>query len=146
MHTSLSMHHFCRVGVLGLALVLAAGCGGSPFTVAKVTGKVTLNSRPVTQGKVIFRPAKGPVAVGALGPGGVFTLTTFEPNDGAIVGECAIAIDAPTWGAPMAGFTPPAPPPPEETIPMKFRSFETSGLTRTVQDQDNVFDFELGEL
>jgi hypothetical protein len=71
---------------------------------------------------------------------------TYKPGDGAILGECAIAIDAPTWGAPMAGFTPPPPPSPEETIPQKFHSFETSNLKRTVEARENVIDFELADL
>lgn len=132
-------------GYLLIALLLS-GCGGSSLSVAKVTGKVTLKGRPVTQGKVIFRPAKGPMAVGQLGPGGTYSLMTYKPEDGAIVGECAVAIAAPTWGAPMPGFTPPPPPPSEETIPAKFHNFESSGLKRTVEDKDNVIDFELSEL
>lgn len=133
-------------GLLLLATLLLAGCSDTPFTLAKVHGKVTLKGRPVTQGKVLFRPAKGPVAVGAIGPGGTYSLMTFKPGDGAIVGECSIAIDAPTWGVPMAGFVPPPPPSPEETIPQKFHSYETSGLKRTVEDHENVFDFELTDL
>lgn len=133
-------------GLLSLAMLMLAGCGGSPFTLAKVDGKVTLNGRPVTQGKVLFRPAKGPVAVGALGSDGTYSLMTYKPGDGAIVGECSVAIDAPTWGAPMAGFTPPPPPSLEETIPKKFHSFGTSNLKRTVEARENVFDFELADL
>lgn len=36
--------------------------------------------------------------------------------------------------------------PPEETIPAKFHSFETSNLNRTVGAGENVFDFELADL
>lgn len=136
----------CLTYGLVTVTLLLAGCGGAPFALAKVSGKVTLKGRPVTQGKVLFRPEKGPVAVGALGPGGTYTLMTYKPGDGAIVGECSVAIDAPTWGAPMAGFTPPPPPPPEETIPLKFHSYETSGLKRTVEAKENIIDFELADL
>lgn len=132
---------------LGLAVgfLWIAGCGGSSLETAKVTGKVTLNGHPVSQGKIMFRPAKGPLAAGALGPGGRYELSTFSPGDGVIVGECAVAIAAPSYGLPMAGMPPnPPPPPPEEAIPARYHNFETSGLIRVVEEGDNVFDFELG--
>ena len=133
------------LSLMAVAIGTAVGCG-SPFTLAKVSGKVTLKGRPVTQGTVLFRPAKGPVAAGVLGSGGSYTLTSLSPGDGAIVGECAMAISAPRFGLPPPGQPIPKPPPPEETILKKFHEFATSGLARTVEDKDNVFDFELSEL
>jgi hypothetical protein len=125
---------------------MTSGCGGSSLTTAEVTGKVTLKGRPVTQGKVLFRPEKGPMAAGNLESDGSYTLTTYRPGDGAIVGKCAVAIAAPTYGAPVPGAPPDIPPPRDETIPTRFHNFGSSGLIRMVDYSDNVFDFELSEL
>ena len=126
-----------------LPAVFLLGCSGSGFDIAPVSGTVTLNGRPVTQGMVIFTPEAGPQAAGQLGPGGRYTLTTLKPDDGAIVGEHSVAIEAPTYGAPMGNYKPPPPPPPEETIPPQYHHPTTSGLTRTVERGRNSFDFEL---
>ena len=123
------------------------GCGQGALSTGKVSGKVTLRGKPITQGKVTFLPEKGPVASGELGSGGVYTLVTYQSGDGAIIGNCSISITPPTQAAPLPGVNipPPPPPRPEVTIPKKYHRFDTSGLKRKVESTDNVFDFELAE-
>jgi hypothetical protein len=77
-----------------LALLACAGCSKSEFDVAPVSGTVMIDGKPFTQGKVMFAPIAtgeareaGRGAFGLLGPDGSFKLTTYDPDDGAVVGE-----------------------------------------------------------
>jgi hypothetical protein len=83
-----------------------------------VTGVVTIDGQPFTQGKVMFAPIArgenrqaGRPAFSRLGPDGSFTLSTYEPADGAVVGEhwaTVISIepkDGEPAGAPPPGFS-----------------------------------------
>lgn len=70
------------------------GCSKSPHDLAPVRGVVTIDGQPFAGGKVMFAPiAKGEsrnagrAAFGRLQPDGTFTLTSYDANDGAIVGE-----------------------------------------------------------
>lgn len=121
----------------GLATMLAAclacdmGCGRRP-TLVPVSGRVTLDGKPLEFGSVMIQPAAGPAARGAIGSGGSFTVGTFAPGDGAIVGQATIRV------ACYEQQRPGAPPPQGELalgkslIPEKYTQFETSGLTATV--------------
>jgi hypothetical protein len=64
-----------------------------------VHGKVTIDSKPLFQGKVMFAPVAkghnvnpGKPAWGAIQPDGTFRLTTLEKDDGAIVGDHRVTI------------------------------------------------------
>jgi hypothetical protein len=79
-----------------LALILATciGCSKSPHDLAPVRGVVTIDGQPFAAGKVMFAPiAKGEsrnagrAAFGRLQPDGTFTLTSYDADDGAVVGE-----------------------------------------------------------
>lgn len=91
----------CSTAML-LAVPLMTGCSKSPFDLAPVHGKVTIDGKPVPAGRVMFAPiAKGESrevgkpAFGTLQPDGTFTLTTFEEGDGAVVGEHWVTIFGP---------------------------------------------------
>lgn len=62
---------------------------------------------------------------GQITPEGTFTLSTFAPNDGLMVGKHRVAI------------TPPVPsgdgPPPKKVIPDRFGDLTQSGLTISVE-------------
>ena len=77
-----------------VALSLLAGCNRSPYELAPVHGTVTVDDKPIFQGKVMFGPIAqgeeenpGKPAFGAIQSDGSYRLTTFDPNDGAVVGE-----------------------------------------------------------
>jgi hypothetical protein len=80
---------------VGLALVVIAGCGGGdadePPTV-RVSGTLTVEGKPVSQGVVHFHPAKGRPATGIV-KDGKFTLTTYTDGDGAIPGKNQVAVE-----------------------------------------------------
>jgi hypothetical protein len=83
------------VGLSGLLMIaLVAGCGGPkrPQTVA-VSGTVTLDGKPVEGATVGFIPeGGGRPATGTTDASGAFTLTTFEPGDGAVVGKHSVTV------------------------------------------------------
>ena len=123
-----------RVGLAVLlvaCLVCAAGCGRRP-TLVPVSGRVTLDGKPLEFGSVMIQPTGGPAARGTIRPDGGFTVGTFAPGDGAIVGPATVRV------ACYEQQRPGAPPPQGELalgkslIPEKYTQFETSGLTATV--------------
>ncbi len=83
-----------RWRTLGAGMLLAlvqAGCGGT----AEVKGRVTLDGKPVAGATILFVPEPGSSARPATGftdAEGNFRLTTFRPNDGAVVGAYKIVV------------------------------------------------------
>jgi hypothetical protein len=81
-----------------VVLGLLAGCGGEDGaserkTVYPVTGKITLHGSPLADAMVSFAPKTGqPTAVGRTNQAGEFTLTTYEPGDGAAPGDYAVVV------------------------------------------------------
>ena len=94
---------FVRSGVLcALGTLAVSGCSKSPYEVAPVHGKVTINKQPLASGKVMFAPAArqgsvegGKPAVGIIQSDGSYALTTFSEGDGAIVGEHWVTVFVP---------------------------------------------------
>jgi hypothetical protein len=79
--------------------VALPGCNRSSFELAPVHGKVTIDNKPLFQGKVMFAPVakgngvnSGKPAWGNIQPDGTFRLTTYKNDDGAIVGEHWVTI------------------------------------------------------
>jgi len=96
--------------VLLLAVALA-GCSGAEgdadrVEVYPVTGKVTFNGAPVADATVSFSP-KGeyPAASGRTDSEGVYSLTTYETEDGAAAGDYAVLVikDTPAAAAAPSG-------------------------------------------
>lgn len=83
-----------RVHVVCLLLlaISAAGCNQGP-RLAPVSGVVLLDGKPVEAASVLFTPeAGGRPADGVTDKEGKFTLQTFEPGDGAVIGKHKVAI------------------------------------------------------
>ncbi len=80
--------------VLLAAMVSLCGCGQTPYPVAPVRGKVTIDGKPLSGGRIVFAPIaqsdsidSGKWAVGTIQSDGSFELSTYGANDGAVVGE-----------------------------------------------------------
>src|SRR6188472_1039406 len=84
--------------VLFVFFIALPGCNRSSSELAPVHGKVTIDNKPLFQGRVMFAPvAKGNVnpgkpAWGNIQSDGTFRLTTYKTGDGAIVGEHFVTI------------------------------------------------------
>jgi hypothetical protein len=85
--------------LLGLALVLSMGCGGPRF--ASVSGKVTMNGKPLANALVSFNPIPkpgsseaGPGSIASTDANGEYTLKLTPDRKGALVGKHRVAITA----------------------------------------------------
>jgi len=155
------MPHTLRVPVslaLGTLLLAVGGCSGKqdadrPATYA-VTGTVTQNGKPIEGAMVKFELTNGSrSAVGKTDANGVYTLTTFDPNAGALAGSYRVSIlkyetPPPPPATSPAEYVPPEmqpkPIPPKNLLPAKYADGKTSGLTATVTESgENKFDFNL---
>lgn len=142
-------------GLVATAGLLLAGCGGGddgrPERVP-VSGTVMYNGKPLENAGVTFVP-KGEgkrSATGATDAQGRYRLTTFDTNDGAIIGNHDVAFYAVKDdnrnpdGTPRYSEEDPRWKPPKSIIPDKYGDPRKSGLTKEVtKGKPNVFDFEL---
>jgi hypothetical protein len=130
------------------ALVLLAGCGGSPEKVYPVEGTVTLDGTPVVAGTVQFEPFEpGPKtgkkhsARGSIDAEGHYQLTTFEAGDGAVLGHHHVTV------IPMREWIREDRPSYVKVIPRDFSDEygdpSTSGLEFEVKAGENTFDIPL---
>jgi hypothetical protein len=140
-----------------LGLVVMTGCGTNapkregPHTYP-VSGTVTQGGTSVTGATVRFEPADGSKgATGRTDDQGEYTLSTFAAGDGALVGDYRVSIVkmAGEGGAQAVSEDDPNYTGTEEEVemknvlPEKYSNVETSGLTATVAEENNTFDFPL---
>ncbi|MEA1950518.1 MAG: carboxypeptidase-like regulatory domain-containing protein [Planctomycetota bacterium] len=85
---------FYRMLPVCLGIVLfAAGCGPSRPKTVPVTGVVTLDGKAVGGASVMLTPnGDGRPAMGMTDKEGKFSLKTFEPGDGAILGKHQLTV------------------------------------------------------
>lgn len=138
----------CLVSLLVLVL-FGAGCNQGP-RLAKVSGVVLLDGKPIEGASVLFTPeAGGRPADGVTDKEGKFTLQTFEPGDGALVGKHKVAV----VGMRMTGIQATADGLSGEVdtskvrevwfVPKKYSTPETSGIEVEVKRGLEPLKFEL---
>ncbi|MEX2138236.1 MAG: hypothetical protein WD894_03190 [Pirellulales bacterium] len=83
-----------RITIAAVACLLCAGCGDNwQAETQPVTGSVTVNGQPPTGALVHLYPVaervdkRNSTPWGKVQPDGTFSLTTYEPDDGAPLGE-----------------------------------------------------------
>ncbi len=116
-----------------LAVHPGCGSGSAPKTIG-VSGKITYQGKPLTEGTIVFHPLKpadgypSRPATGQLQSDGSYQLSTFAPGDGVVPGEYAVSITSLISG--------PSPDDPHAelvyAVPRKFTSPMTSGLTASI--------------
>jgi hypothetical protein len=127
-----------RVLLLALTVGLLTGCGdrsGGADLMGKVSGKVTVNGKPLKSGRINFISEQvGVGAGGDLTPEGTYTLDGPVPEG---VYKCFITFNiAPSQlGTPAADVV--------KTVPEKYQSQGTSDLSVTVESGENERDFDL---
>ncbi|MCA9239252.1 MAG: hypothetical protein KDA37_03595 [Planctomycetales bacterium] len=127
----LALVHGAALALLALAL---GGCHSRP-PLGKVTGRVTLDGKPLGFGKVMFQNTHGgQPAIGDIESDGTFVLSTFTPGDGAIVGSHRVRVVCYSSQDPakMALDGPAGDALGELLIPEKYSSLGASGLTAEV--------------
>src|SRR5262249_13969891 len=85
--------------LVGLVLVTLFGCGGQPYQVAQVSGKVTLDGKPLANASITFAPMATkenmnprPTPTGLTDGDVHYKLTFDKSTPGAVVGKCGIYI------------------------------------------------------
>jgi hypothetical protein len=78
--------------VLPVTLLLT-GCGEKLY---KTGGRITVDGRPVKEGRIEFHPKSGRTVVGAI-KDGTFTLSHTSEGDGIPAGEYKVVIQADIW-------------------------------------------------
>jgi hypothetical protein len=85
--------------LLGLVLVLCLGCGARAPRVATVSGRVTLDGKPLPKASITFVPMAtkananpGPTAQAITDPDGRYQLSVDAGTPGAVVGTSRIYI------------------------------------------------------
>lgn len=135
-----------RLAALAAAcLAVATGCDSQAPT-APATGLVRFDGEPLKFGSVMFQPvAGGQPARGEIGADGTFVLSTFAPEDGAIVGEHRVRVMCNTLqrdgATTVSGNDASAG---QLLIPRKYTQLSSSGLFATVAEGENPpFEFDL---
>jgi len=79
--------------LIGLMLLAAAGCGGQPYRLAPVSGRVTLDGAPLADARVGLTPVRqgdqldaGPGSYATTDAEGCYRLIALHGEEGAVVG------------------------------------------------------------
>lgn len=123
---------FCAIAALALA-----GCSRShERETAQVLGVVTLDGKPLTRGTVMFVPETGRAGTGVIAADGSYTLTTYQPDDGALVGRHKVSVAIPLGSETASAQASP--------IPQRYMSADSSGLAFEVKaGEENRIDLKL---
>lgn len=128
-----------QTSIVLVLLASLAGCGNT----GTVSGTVTMNGELLKHGGAVsFHPVgKGPTAIGRIDPEGRYSLLVGDDSR-LPAGEYKVTIIgyAPTAPVAKPSDTPPAPP---VITLLKYRSPETTPITRTVVAGSNKFDFDV---
>ena len=86
--------HSCLpvLALLAIGLVTAPGCSDGRPKRFVVTGVITYRGKPVEGAWVQFYPKGARPASGETDAHGRFTLLTFDPGDGAVLGEHTVCV------------------------------------------------------
>ncbi len=122
------MKGFIVIAILAAGGMSAAGCGRR-VTLVPVTGRVTLDGKPLEFGAVMVQPQAGPAAQAKIAADGSFRLGTFAADDGAIPGPATVRVICRKDVTPPGGERAFGP----SLIPEKYGRFDTSGITVDIE-------------
>lgn len=118
-----------------------SGCSKKPFPLAYTTGTCTCNGVPMSAGLIILSPVYDPAihgqkqlvgkpAQGLIQPDGSFVLSTYKPNDGAVIGKHAVELSLAVL---------------DEDSPKQPCQFAARGLIVTIEPGENQIEIELAK-
>jgi hypothetical protein len=113
-----------RLVPLAILALLATGCGDGRPKRVPVAGTVLIDGQPLTTGFVRVVPDNARPATGEIGPDGRFRLTTFEGEDGCVLGTHRVEVIAKQ----SQGYTAI-----KWLTPRKYQDTTTSDLTIVVE-------------
>lgn len=110
------------------------GCGGNS-ELASVTGKVTLDDKPLAEAFIVFAPTSaGTTSYGRTNAAGEYVMMFSDSEKGAWLGETVVRISTGDVGMGASGAK-------KEMVPAVYNLQST--LRKTVEKKANRFDFEL---
>ena len=125
--------------LLTAVVLVTAGCQKRE-TLGTVSGNVTFQGKPVTQGVVMFRDAgRGIYITAELDAQGHYEVKQAT-GAGLQPGEYQVSVNPPVVDAPMGG---PAQTSTFPNIPLKYRDANTSGLTLTVPAEGTTMNIDM---
>jgi hypothetical protein len=133
------------LALLGLSLcVFSAGCDSGGPQLGTVTGKITLDDKPMFGVVVTFVPEGGSASYGVTDKNGVYTLMFTDTKAGAMVGSHKVTLESPRLSreeiAEMKAEGQEAPPE-ISAVPRKYSG--DAALTAEVKKGKNTIDFPL---
>jgi len=121
-----------QVLVTGACMLLIVGCG-SDIELGHVTGRVTLDGKPVPDARVIFRPEYGRMSQDMTDESGQYELFYTIDSPGALVGRHHVTISTAEPIAPMKSLP--------ELVPAKYNTEST--LSYEVVSGENIINLDL---
>lgn len=127
--------------LIAFAGMVVAGCSHDEVR-GKISGRVTFQGQPVSEGIVLFcNNEKGMHMTADLRPDGTYEVTTAK-GAGLPTGQYQVCVCPPLVNG-TTGVGPTPKPKLYPNIPLKYRDFQTSGLTLPVKDGVNPFDIAM---
>lgn len=116
----------CLSATILLTLCLFSGCGSKGPKIVPVSGKVTLDGKPLPNGHIRFIPTGDRPAYGEIQSDGSFRLET-DDKVGCAVGTHKVTVDAQAvTGTEATGETA------RQLTPIRYSSAETTEITVTI--------------
>ncbi len=116
--------------------VLIVGCGSN---LASISGKVTLDGKPLTRGTVVFQTNGQAMGHAEIQPDGSYRIKTGDRR-GLEPGTYQVTITA---YKSLPNADDPSEPIPDLLTPVRYNKPASSGLTAEVKPDSNTFDFHL---
>ena len=105
--------------LIGLALASVVGCSDGRPARVNVSGRVTIDGKPLTLGNVKFVPVGARPSSGSINGEGQFTLGCYEDDDGVVTGLHQIQVSS----YEVAGEKV------KRHAPLKYANYSTSEIT-----------------
>lgn len=108
---------------IALLLLLMVGCSDNLPPRVTVSGQVLIDGEPLTHGLVRFVPKGARPAAGRVDETGHFTLTTYNAEDGVVLGVHQVSVNAAEYLSATKK---------KWHAPKKYATFRTSPLTEEI--------------